>query len=120
MVHDLSLAICCSLPGTANALERLVKSATYLRCLCGVAVLLSAHDAAAQNLLNGGDFELVGGGIAGWNLEEFATGSGAILDTASVVNFAPTQVSENCGSKGLRVETRLAPTISRMPLSRKP
>ena len=46
-------------------------------------------DAAAQNLLSGGDFELVGSDIAGWNLEEFATGSGAALDTASVVSFAP-------------------------------
>ena len=51
-----------------------------------VAVLGNAQT-RADNLLSGGDFEPPGEEVPGWTLEQFATGSGTLLDTASVENW---------------------------------
>jgi hypothetical protein len=66
-----------------------MKLAQLLRYSCSFILTVTAHHAAAQNLLIGGDFEPAGGEIPGWNLEEFATGTSAILNTAELVTFNP-------------------------------
>ena len=66
-----------------------MKSSSLLSCLCTSILLFSTQNVGAQNLLASGGFEPSGGEINGWNLQQFATGSGAILDTAELVNFAP-------------------------------
>jgi len=57
--------------------------------LTGAAVFGATQSACAVQLLSGGDFEPVGGSVPGWDLLEFATGSGTVLDTAQRVGFGP-------------------------------
>lgn len=67
----------------------------YFAGLVGI-IVATAHPATARNLLSGGDFEPIGGEVPGWMLEEFATHSSAILDTASLATFAA-----ESGTRGL-------------------
>ncbi|MBN1854422.1 MAG: hypothetical protein JW829_16950, partial [Pirellulales bacterium] len=58
--------------------------------LATAAIALTVNPTHAENLLLSGDFEPPGDEVAGWTLEQYASGSGTILNTAELVTWYDT------------------------------